>query len=66
MSKIDELKKGQKVAGTAIWLEGILVAAKIIIGLLSQSIVLISDAIHSASSFLFQMLFIVHLIFYQL
>jgi len=52
MSKIDELKKGQKVAGTAIWLEGILVAAKIIIGLLSQSIVLISDAIHSASDLL--------------
>ena len=42
-----KLKKGQKVAGAAIWLEGSLVAAKTIIGLSSGSLVLISDAIHS-------------------
>jgi len=47
VDKEEKLKKGQKVAGTAIWLEGLLVAAKIIIGLLSGSLVLISDAIHS-------------------
>ena len=49
MTQREELKKGQKVAGTAIWLEGSLVAAKTIIGLLSGSLVLISDAIHSGS-----------------
>ena len=50
--EIEKLGKGQKTAGTAIWLEGALVIAKIIIGLFSGSIVLISDAIHSASDIL--------------
>ncbi len=45
----EKLKKGQKVAGKAIWLEGFLVLLKFIVGLLSGSLVLISDAIHSAS-----------------
>jgi len=44
-----KLKEGQKVAGKAIWLEGFLVLLKIIAGLLSGSLVLISDAIHSGS-----------------
>ena len=52
MAKIEKLKEGQRVAETAIWLEGVLVGAKIIIGLLSQSLVLISDAVHSASDLL--------------
>ncbi len=52
MGKEEKLKKGQKLAGKAIWLEGVLVAAKTIIGLLSGSLVLISDAIHSASDVL--------------
>jgi cation diffusion facilitator family transporter len=52
MTKEGTLKKGQKVAGTAVWLEGALVAAKTIIGLLSGSLVLISDAIHSGSDIL--------------
>jgi len=46
------LRKGQKVAGMAIWLEGFLAAAKMIIGLLSGSLVLTSDAIHSSSDLL--------------
>ena len=50
--EIEKLKRGQKVASTAILLEGALLAAKAIIGLLSGSLVLISDAIHSASDFL--------------
>lgn len=48
----ESLKKGQKVAGIAVWLEGSLVAAKTIIGLSSGSLVLISDAIHSGSDIL--------------
>ena len=50
--EIEKLKQGEKVAGTAIWLEGSLVIAKTIIGLLSGSLVLISDAIHSGSDIL--------------
>ena len=50
--EIEKLKQGEKVAGIAIWLEGSLVIAKTMIGLLSGSLVLISDAIHSASDFL--------------
>ncbi len=52
MTKEEKLKKGQKVAGRAIWLEGALVVAKTVIGLLSGSLVLISDAIHSGSDVL--------------
>lgn len=52
VDKRENLRKGQKVAETAIWLEGVLVVAKAVIGLLSGSLVLISDAIHSASDFL--------------
>jgi len=52
MNKEEKLKRGQSVTEKAVWLEGSLVAAKIIIGLLSGSLVLISDAIHSASDFL--------------
>lgn len=52
MNRKEKLKKGEKVAGLAIWLEGFLVAAKVGAGLLSGSIVLISDAIHSAADIL--------------
>jgi len=52
LDKEKKLKKGQKTAAVAIWLEGALVIAKTVIGLLSGSIVLISDAIHSASDVL--------------
>jgi len=45
----DKLKKGEKVARNAVWIEGILVILKVLAGLLSGSLVLISDAIHSAS-----------------
>jgi len=50
--QIEKLKKGEKTAGTALWLEGSLVIAKTIIGLLSGSLVLVSDAIHSGSDIL--------------
>jgi len=50
--EIESLKKGQRVAGIAIWLEGSLVVAKTIIGLLSGSLTLVSDAIHSGSDIL--------------
>lgn len=52
MNKEEKLKKGQKLAETAVWLEGFLVLAKTVIGLLSGSLVLISDAIHSGSDIL--------------
>jgi cation diffusion facilitator family transporter len=48
-SQKDQLKRGEKVAQTAIWLESLLVIAKVVTGLLSGSLALISDAIHSAS-----------------
>jgi len=44
-----KLKKGEKVAQQAALLLSLLAAGKAIIGVLSGSIVLISDAIHSAS-----------------
>lgn len=47
MTSKEKLKKGQKVAETAVWLEGSLVVAKVAIGLFSGSLVLVSDAIHS-------------------
>jgi len=49
MEHKERLKKGQILAQKAIFLEGSLVFAKVVIGLLSGSLVLISDAIHSAS-----------------
>ena len=52
INKRERLKKGQRVAEIAVWLEGGLVIAKTAIGLLSGSLVLVSDAIHSASDFL--------------
>jgi len=51
-SNKENLRKGQKVAGTAFWLESILVVAKTVIGLSSGSLVLISDAVHSGSDIL--------------
>jgi cation diffusion facilitator family transporter len=52
MAKEENLKKGQKVAGRAVWVESILVVAKVVAGLLSGSLVLISDAVHSGSDIL--------------
>ena len=52
MTRKERLKKGQKVAQTAVWLEGSLVVAKVGIGLFSGSLVLVSDAIHSGSDLL--------------
>jgi len=49
MEHREKLKKGQRLAGKAIFLESGLAIAKAVIGLLSGSLVLISDAIHSAS-----------------
>lgn len=49
MTKQEKLKKGQKVAEKALFLEGALTVAKVVIGFLSGSTVLISDALHSAS-----------------
>lgn len=49
MNHKDKLIKGQVLAQKAIFLESGLAAAKVVIGLLSGSLVLISDAIHSAS-----------------
>jgi cation diffusion facilitator family transporter len=46
------LAKGEKLAGLAIWLEGFLAIAKAVIGFASGSLVLISDAVHSASDLL--------------
>jgi cation diffusion facilitator family transporter len=46
------LAKGERLAGLAIWLEGALALAKAVVGLASGSLVLITDAIHSASDLL--------------
>ncbi|MEA3355523.1 MAG: cation diffusion facilitator family transporter, partial [Patescibacteria group bacterium] len=46
------LKKGEKVARRAIWLEGFLVISKFFAAFLSGSLVLKADAIHSASDIL--------------
>jgi len=43
------LKKGQKLASQAVFLEGSLAVLKLIIGFLSGSAVLFSDALHSSS-----------------
>lgn len=51
-TKKAKLKRSQKVAEKAIWLEGGLVALKIAAASLSGSLALISDAIHSASDIL--------------
>jgi len=48
----EKLRKGQKLAEKAIFLEAGLAAAKGVIGAASGSVVLISDAIHSASDLL--------------
>lgn len=50
--EITGLAKGEKLAGLAIWLEGFLAVAKAVIGFASGSLVLITDAIHSASDLL--------------
>jgi len=52
MTKEEKLKKGQKLAEKAVFLEGALALTKGVIGVLSGSIVLISDAIHSGSDVL--------------
>ncbi len=52
MTQKEDLKKGEKLATVAIFLEGFLATAKAVIGFLSGSIVLISDAIHSGSDIL--------------
>jgi cation diffusion facilitator family transporter len=44
---VNDLKKGQRLTETAAGLEGFLALSKVVIGLLSGSIVLISDALHS-------------------
>jgi len=49
MNHKEKLMKGQVLAQKAIFLESGLAAAKAVIGLLSGSLVLISDAVHSAS-----------------
>jgi cation diffusion facilitator family transporter len=46
------LAKGERLASLAIWLEGFLAIAKAVIGLFSGSLVLITDAVHSASDLL--------------
>jgi cation diffusion facilitator family transporter len=52
MANKEDLKKGERLATIAIFLEGVLAAAKAAIGLFSGSIVLISDAVHSGSDLL--------------
>jgi len=52
MNKKEDLKKGERLATIAIFLEGALAAAKAVIGVFSGSVVLISDAIHSGSDLL--------------
>jgi cation diffusion facilitator family transporter len=49
MEHKERLRRGQILAQKAIFLESGLAAAKVVIGLLSGSLVLISDAIHSVS-----------------
>jgi len=52
MTKESKLKKGQKLAEKAAVLETILVGFKVVVGLTSGSMALISDAIHSGSDLL--------------
>jgi len=47
--KKDLLKKGEKLASRAIFLESFLAGGKVLIGVLSGSAVLLSDAVHSIS-----------------
>jgi len=49
MTKKNQLQKGEKIARTAIFLESFLAASKAVAGLLTGSVVLTSDALHSAS-----------------
>ena len=44
-----DLKRGEKLAGRAFFLETVLAGSKVAIGILSGSAVLVSDAIHSVS-----------------
>lgn len=52
MDQKNKLKKGQKLAEKAVFLEGALALAKAVIGVVSGSVVLISDAIHSGADLL--------------
>lgn len=49
MNNITQLKKGEKVARTALILEGFLAGSKAVAGYFSGSLLLLSDAVHSAS-----------------
>jgi len=44
-----DLKKGEKLASRAFFLEAVLAGSKVVIGILSGSAVLVSDAVHSVS-----------------
>lgn len=52
INKNAKLEKGQEVALQAIGLESLLAGSKVVVGLLSGSVVLISDAVHSVSDLL--------------
>lgn len=52
INKKENLKKGEKLATIAVFLEGFLAVTKAVIGFFSGSVVLISDAIHSGSDIL--------------
>lgn len=52
MTKKEDLKRGERLARVALLLESVLATAKAVIGLLSGSVVLISDAVHSGSDLL--------------
>lgn len=52
MDKEERLKKGQKIAGTAVLIVSLLAITKAVIGFLSGSIVLLSDALHSGADLL--------------
>ena len=49
VAKEEKLKKGQKVTEKAVFLESALAGTKLLVGFLSGSSVLISDALHSVS-----------------
>lgn len=50
--RLENLRRAQNVSRTAFFLESVIVVFKVVIGILSGSLVLISDAIHSASDIL--------------
>lgn len=52
MENIANLKQGENVARTAFILESFIAVGKVVIGIISGSLVLISDAIHSLSDLL--------------